>query len=75
MGRCNPRQVFFIKTCSRHGTSNNEQTQVTNASSVSPPPLLRRQGYFVPLIDVHLRSGEQVSRTVVLSDPAPGEGE
>jgi hypothetical protein len=31
--------------------------------------------YFIPFIDVHLRSGEQVSRTVVLSDPALGEGE
>jgi hypothetical protein len=37
--------------------------------------LLHRQGYFIPFVDVHLRSGEQVSGTVVLSDPAPGEGE
>jgi hypothetical protein len=35
----------------------------------------RYQGYFIPFIDVHLRSGEQVSRTVVLSDLAPEEGE
>jgi hypothetical protein len=39
------------------------------------PLLLRHRGYFIPFIDVHLRSGEQVSRIVVLSDPAPGEDE
>jgi hypothetical protein len=37
--------------------------------------LLRRRGYFIPFVDVHLRSGEQVSGTVVLSELAPGEGE
>jgi hypothetical protein len=37
--------------------------------------LLRRQDFFIPFIDVHLRSGEQVSETAVLSDPASGEGE
>jgi hypothetical protein len=37
--------------------------------------LLRRQAYFIPIVGVHLRPGEQVSGTVVLSDPAPGEGE
>jgi hypothetical protein len=42
---------------------------------VSPLLLLRRRGYFIPFVDVHLRSGEQVSRTIVFSDPAPGEGE
>jgi hypothetical protein len=42
---------------------------------VLPLLLLRRRGYFIPFVDVHLRSGEQVSGTVVLSDPAPGEGE
>jgi hypothetical protein len=40
-----------------------------------PPPLLRYQGYFISFIDVHLQLGEQVFRTIVLSDPAPGEGE
>jgi hypothetical protein len=33
MGHCNPRQIFPINTCDRHGTSNNEQPWVTNASS------------------------------------------
>jgi hypothetical protein len=42
--------------------------------SLAHPPL-RRQDFFIPFVDVHLRSGEQVSRTVVLSDPASGEGE
>jgi hypothetical protein len=74
MGRCNPRQVFPINTCSRHGTSNNEEPRATKASILSPPPLLRRQGYFIPFVDVHLRLGEQVSRTVVLSNPTPGRG-
>jgi hypothetical protein len=61
--------------CGRYETSNNEQPRATNASSLSPPLLLRRQGYFIPFIDVHLRSGEQVSETVVLSHPTSGEGE
>jgi hypothetical protein len=30
---------------------------------------------FIPTTDVHLRSGEQVSGTLRLRDPAPGEGE
>jgi hypothetical protein len=34
--------------------SNNEEPQATNASSLSPPPLLRRQGYFILFVDVHL---------------------
>jgi hypothetical protein len=34
---------------------------------------LRRWCYFILFIDVHLRSEEQVSRIVVLSDPALGE--
>jgi hypothetical protein len=43
--------------------------------SLSSPPLLRRQAYFIPFIDMHLQSGEQVSETIVLTDPAPGDGE
>jgi hypothetical protein len=54
---------------------NNEQSQVINASSLSYPPLLRRQGYFIPFVDVYLWSREQVAETVVLSDPASGENE
>jgi hypothetical protein len=61
--------------CNRHGTSNNEQAQATNASSLSPPPLLRHQGYFIPFVEVHLWSREQVSRTIILNDLALGEGE
>jgi hypothetical protein len=37
--------------------------------------LLRCQGYFILFIDVYLRSGEQVSGTIVLSNPTPGEDE
>jgi hypothetical protein len=37
--------------------------------------MLRRRGYFIPFVDVHLRSGEHVSGTVVISDLAPTEGE
>jgi hypothetical protein len=29
--------------------------------------LLRRRGYFIPFVDVHLQSGEQVFETVVLN--------
>jgi hypothetical protein len=47
----------------------------TNASWFSPPPLLCCQGYLILIIDVHLQPGEQVSRTVVLSDPTLEEGE
>jgi hypothetical protein len=38
-----------------------------------PLLLLRRRGYIISFVDMHLRSGEQVSGTIVLSDPAPGE--
>jgi hypothetical protein len=37
--------------------------------------LLRHRGYFIPFVGVHLRSGEQVFGIIILSDPAPGEGE
>jgi hypothetical protein len=37
--------------------------------------LLRRRAYFIPFVDVHLRSREQVSGTVILSDPAPGDAD
>jgi hypothetical protein len=47
----------------------------TPTHQVLPLLLLRRRGYFILFIDVHLQSGEKVSGTVVLSDPAPGEGE
>jgi hypothetical protein len=59
--------------CGHHRTSKNEQPQATNTSSLLPTPLLRRQGYFIPFTDVHLRLGEQVSRSVILSDPALGD--
>jgi hypothetical protein len=36
--------------------------------------LLCRQGYFIPFTNVHPQSGEQVSETIILSDPATGEG-
>jgi hypothetical protein len=36
---------------------------------------MRLRGYFIPFVDMHLRSGEQVSETIVLSDPAPEESE
>jgi hypothetical protein len=42
---------------------------------VSPLLLLRSRCYFIPFIDVYLRSGEQVSKTIILSDPASGEDE
>jgi hypothetical protein len=41
----------------------------------SSPQLLRRQVYCIPIAGVHLRLGEQVSKTVVLNDLAPEEGE
>jgi hypothetical protein len=37
--------------------------------------LLRHRSYFIPFGDMHLRSEEQASGIIVLSDPAPGEGE
>jgi hypothetical protein len=60
--------------CGRHGTRNNEQPRATDAYSLSAPPLLRRQGYFILFIDVHLRLGEQVSGTIILNDHALREG-
>jgi hypothetical protein len=75
MRRCNHMRVFHINTYGHHGTSNNEQSQATNASRFLPLSLLHRQGYFIPIIDVHLRQGEQVSKTTILSDLTPEEGE
>jgi hypothetical protein len=75
MGRYNTSQVFPINTCGCHRTNNNEQPRATYESRFSPPLLLRRQGYFIQFIDVHPRLGEQVFETVILSDPAMGEGE
>jgi hypothetical protein len=75
MGCCNPRQIFPINTCDRHKMSNYEQPRGTFASSFSLPPLLRHQGYFISFIDMHSQLGEQVSRTIVLNDLAPGECE
>jgi hypothetical protein len=74
MRRCNPSRIFTINTYGRHGTSNNEQPQVTNAYSFLPPPPLLCQVYFILFIDVHLRQGEQISETVFLSNPIMGEG-
>jgi hypothetical protein len=56
----NPRQVFPINTCKRHKTSNNGQPLGINTSSFLLPPLLRRQCYFIPFVDVH---GDQESRS------------
>jgi hypothetical protein len=61
--------------CGRDETSNNKQPEAINESRFLPPPLLCRQGYFILIVDVHLRSGEQVFRSVILSDLAPREGE
>jgi hypothetical protein len=41
----------------------------------SPHPLLHCQDFFISFINVHLRSGKQVFKIIILSDPAPGEGE
>jgi hypothetical protein len=56
-------------------TTRNSSHELTNASRFSSSPLLCRQGYFIPILDVHLRPGEQAYKIVVLSDPAPEEGE
>jgi hypothetical protein len=52
------------------------------AASVKPIPIFAStHNYvafvvlFIPTVDVHLRSGEHVSETLHLRDPAPGEGE
>jgi hypothetical protein len=55
--------------------SNNEQPRATYASRFLPPPLLRHQGYFILFVNVHPQSGEQVSETIVLYDPAMRGGE
>jgi hypothetical protein len=53
----------------------NQQPRKHQHIKVSPLLLLRRRGYFIPFVGVHLRLGEKVFKTAVLSDPAPGEGE
>jgi hypothetical protein len=55
--------------------SGNSQPCATNTSRFSLPPLLHRLVYFTPIIGVHLQLVEQVSRTIVLSDHALGDGE
>jgi hypothetical protein len=73
MGRCNSRRVSPVNTYDRHWTSNHEQSQVANASRVSPPSLLRHQDYFISFINVHLWLGEQVSEIIVFNNPTPKE--
>jgi hypothetical protein len=34
---------------------------------------MSRQCYFIPFVDVYLRSREQISETVVFNDPESGE--
>jgi hypothetical protein len=68
-------RVFPINTCGWHKTSNNEHPRAIYASKFSPPPLLHHQDYFIMFDDVHLQLGKQISGTVILSDPAPGEDE
>jgi hypothetical protein len=75
MRRYNPRQVFPINTCSRHGTSNDEQPQASNASKFLRPSLLHHYGYFTPFVDVHMRLRDPIYGTVILSDPALRESE
>jgi hypothetical protein len=70
----NPMRFFFINTYDRHAKQTEQKPTIIPRAS-SPPPLLRHQVYFIPITGVHLRLGEQVSRTVIFSDPAPEEGE
>jgi hypothetical protein len=54
--------------CGRHEISNNDQTWATNVSSLSPPPLLHYQGYFIPstcIYDWESRSSEVSSSTIL----------
>jgi hypothetical protein len=60
--------------CGRYGMNDNEQPGAIYAFRFLPPPLLRRQGYFILFIDMHPRLGEQVSRTIILVNHASGEG-
>jgi hypothetical protein len=64
--RCNPSWVF--PTNIHYGTKTHEWPWATNAYMLSPPSLMRHQCYFISFIGVHLQSGEQVSRTIFLSD-------
>jgi hypothetical protein len=83
----NPSRFSSTNTCDCHITSNSIH-EPTNAPRFSPPSLLCHQDYFIPIIGVHLRPGEQVSgphvhlrpskqvfETVVFSDLAPRQGE
>jgi hypothetical protein len=74
MGCLNPRWFSSINTYDSH-TSYNSFHEPTNASSFSPPLLPYYQDYFIPNVGVHLRPREQVSRIIVLNDPAPKKGE
>jgi hypothetical protein len=40
-----------------------------------PPPSLHHQGHLILFVGVHLRLGEEVSKTVVLNDLVPGDDE
>jgi hypothetical protein len=68
-GRCNSCRVFPINTCGPHGTSNNEQLQATNASTLVPPPLLRVKAISSRLstciYDRENRSSELSSSTIL----------
>jgi hypothetical protein len=67
------RSSLYIRVAATE-IATNQQPRKHQHIYVSPLLLLRRRGYFILFIDVHLRLGEQVSGTVILSDPAPGEG-
>jgi hypothetical protein len=65
------RDAGFLFGCH---TNHNSSHETTNVSRFLPHPLLCCQNLFILIIDVHLRAGEQISKNIVLSDPAPSEG-
>jgi hypothetical protein len=69
----NPRLLSSIHVQSPHKSQLKSFHEPINASRFSSPPLLCCQGYFILIIDMHLRPREQVCKTIALSDPALGE--
>jgi hypothetical protein len=59
--RHNPRRFSSINMYDCR-TNKNSSYEPTNASRFLPPPLLHHQDFFTPIVDVHLRPGEQVPK-------------
>jgi hypothetical protein len=65
--------MVFLYNMYDHYTNQNHQNDPMNASRFCLFCQLCRKVYIIPIVGVHMQSGEHISRTVILSDHAPEE--